>query len=150
MTPNTDTKSAASLNGRATKAASPEATSLITGATSLEGLFLAAAQAVALDNPREGAALALKGMMYADLKVGLQQLISIAVAAQADDAMQRTARREAELETATAQATAAEERAAREEAREEALHQHRLKQAELETERSQLRTEKVRTTGSEY
>lgn len=137
-------------NSRAPKAASPEAVALITSASSFEALFLAAAQAVALDNPREGAALALKGMMYQDIKAGLGEVLQLAKMAQAADAMARAERASNNAATAESAASAAAASAAREEAREEQLHAQRLKQAELQTEREALRTEKFRATGSEY
>lgn len=124
----------------------PEAVALITSAHNLEALYLATAQAVALDNPREGARLALQGMMYADIKSGLQQLATMVAAAQAADAAARVER------TATETAAAAERsaRADREAAREEELHVERLAQSRLCTEREELRNKKLRETGSEY
>lgn len=99
----------------------PESVALITNATSLEGLFLASAQAVAINNPKDGALLALVGMAYQDLK-------SVMLAAQAADMMRAeasAARDHAEAAAATARSEREErELVARDRRNEEAHEAH--------------------------
>lgn len=99
----------------------PESVALITNATSLEGLFLASAQAVAINNPKDGALLALVGMAYQDLK-------GIMLAAQAADMMRAeaaSARDHAEAAAATARSEREErELVARDRRNEEAHEAH--------------------------
>lgn len=136
-----------------TKAANPEAVALITSATSLESLFLAAAQAVAMDNPREGAALALKGMMYADVKAGLGQLLTLVAAAQAADAERSHAAAERDRAEAAACAARETREAVSEAAREERtreVHEEGMRLARIRTEQEEARLERLKKTGSEF
>lgn len=100
---------------------SPEARALITNAASLEALFLASAQAVAMENPKDGALLSMIGMAYQDLK-------GIMLAAQAADMMRAeaaSARDHAEAAAATARSEREErELVARDRRNEEAHEAH--------------------------
>lgn len=144
---------AASAAPKNVRTVRPESVALITNATSLETLFLAAAQAVALDNPREGAALALKGMMYADVKAGLGQLLTLVAAAQAADAEGIRARAERDRAEAAACAAREAREAVSEAAREERtreIHEVELRRAQLLTEQEEARLERLKKTGSEF
>lgn len=120
----------------------PESVALITNATSLEGLFLASAQAVAINNPKDGALLALVGMAYQDIK----NLMSAAQAADMMRAEAASARDRAEAEACAAR----EAREAARERRSQEIHEVELRRVQLLTEQEEARLERLKKTGSEF